>query len=130
RHCSLLRLQTELFRFHAPRFDNLAAPIDLQHFAYAVGNKQVARAIERHSTGYESWPDLLQIAFAVENLNPRIVTVAHINSPIRPDSDGMRNVELSRRRAFVAPRLKKLAVTVEFHDPAVAIAVGDIHVSR
>src|SRR4029079_9017260 len=69
-------------------------------------------------------------SFAVENLNAGVIAVADVDSPIRRDGDRVRQIELSRPRALLAPRLYELTMTVEFDDSAVAIPIGDINLAR
>src|SRR6187399_176145 len=74
--------EAQRFRFCAPEFGHLASTIELHDLADAVHDEQCAVAIEFDSCGDKSCPRFLEVAFAVENLNPPVVPVADIDAPV------------------------------------------------
>src|ERR1043166_10050410 len=82
---SLAGRQAKFRRFLPPRFDDSAASIKEQHFAHSVGDEQATGAIEGDSAGHEAGPNVLKLTFAVENLNSRIVAIAHKDALVGAD---------------------------------------------
>src|SRR5262249_26956883 len=60
----------------------------------------------------------------------RVVTVADVDPPVRTDRDGVRKMELARRRTRLPPRREEFSITVELHHPAIPVAIGDVDLSR
>src|SRR5438105_14966815 len=89
---SLTGFEAQLLRFRHPRFDNSAPTVDLQHLAHAVSDVQVASAVECQSARHKSSPNLLQVSFAIEYLDARVVTVGNIYSLVLTDLNGMREI--------------------------------------
>src|SRR5262245_29805932 len=92
RNCFLPSSQPEFFRLIAPPFDNLAATVEEHHLANPITDEHVPRPIESNASWHKARPDVLQIAFTVENLNTRVIPIADVNPLIRPNHDGMRQI--------------------------------------
>ena len=84
-----------------------------------------ARAAELEPLGDE-------LPVLIEDLNAVVLTIADEHASARIDGERVRDIELARAHAFLAPRLEELSVLVELHDARVAdrqaaagVAVGD-----
>ena len=73
-------------------------------------------------------PLRLVAAVAVENLHPVVLAVGDIDPAVRVGDDVVRDVELARIGAALAPRKQQLAVRREFVDAGIRVAVRDIDV--
>src|SRR6202022_2553539 len=70
-----------------------------------------------------------ELAFFVEDLNPEISAVRHVDIPLRIGGDAVRGVELPGLIAGLAPRLEPVPVLVDFCDAGIDIAVADERVA-
>src|SRR5712691_7983887 len=77
-------------------------------------------------------PNRAKHQVVVKDLNPAVSPIADINVALGVSRDGVRRAELSGLLALhtAAKGLDESAVLVVFHDPRVAIAIGDEDVSR
>ena len=74
-------------------------------------------------------PHLQQLPVDVEDLDPVVFAVAHIQPVFRVDADRMTHTELARAVARRAPRRDVVARGVELDDARVAVAVGHVEVA-
>ena len=65
----------------------------------------------------------------VEDLDPRVVPVGHVEPSPRVDRDRVRQAELPRTRPQIAPRVHISAIGVEMDDPVVPVSVADEQVA-
>src|SRR3954465_6517428 len=66
-------------------------------------------------------------AVRIEHLDALVVAVSHVQQPLGVDRDRMRDVELSRTGALLAPRLDEVAVLVELDDLGLAASMALDH---
>ena len=82
------------------------------------------RADQRGGPG----PEVL--AVLIEHLHAVVLPVAHQDAPVPVDPHPVRQVELARARARLAPREQMRPVGGELVHARVAVAVGDEHLTR
>src|SRR5713101_2330972 len=71
----------------------------------------------------------LEVAVAVEHLNPSVAAVGDVDGALRIDRNPAWRVELTGRRPSGTPRLDELAVLVELGHARIAEAIRDINVA-
>src|SRR5262249_10952756 len=75
----------------------------------------------------------LQVAVAVEYLNPVVAGVGDVDVPLGVEHDAVDRVELARLAAAGSPRFDEVAVLVQLRDPRIAgrlaRAVRDVDVA-
>ncbi len=72
----------------------------------------------------------LEIPVAVEDLNPLVSRIGHVNVPLRIERDPAHRIELALHRAARSPGLDELAVLVELRHARIAEAIGYVDVAR
>src|ERR1051325_298581 len=89
--------------------------------------KRVRSAREAHAVrAMQIIPLRFPLAVTVEDLHPVVLAVRDIDPAVRIAADVVRNIELPRIGAGLAPRGEQLAVQRKFVDAGVAIAVRDV----
>src|SRR5258708_20479495 len=89
--------------------------------------KRITAARQAHSIGaVQVVPLRLPSAVAVEDLHPVVLAVGDVDPAVRIAADVVRNVELPRIGAGLAPRGQQLAVGRVFVDAGVAVAVRHV----
>src|SRR5262249_46325920 len=86
--------------------------------------------IEKRWTDQFCRPDLQQLAILVKDLHAVVLTVGYQQAPVFIDPHPVRQVELSRRRARLAPGEEIRAVGSKLVHPGVAVPVRDEHLAR
>src|SRR6516162_1556059 len=71
----------------------------------------------------------LEPAVAVEHLNPMILAVGDIDPAVGVAADVVRDIELSRVSARLAPRHQQFAVASVFVDPRITVTVGNVKIT-
>ena len=74
-------------------------------------------------------PDREHLAGGTEDLDPVVFPIAHEHPPVGVHPHAMRQIELARLRARLAPRLDQLAVPRKAVDAGVAVTVGDVQLA-
>src|SRR5262249_32803949 len=74
-------------------------------------------------------PDVEQLARLVEDLHAHVISVGDVEPALAVHADRVRDGELPRFAAQLAPLLDELARFVEMHDAGIAVAVRDEYVS-
>src|SRR5206468_8619586 len=69
------------------------------------------------------------LAFGVENLDAVIFTIAHEDATVGMYPGAVRDAELTRTRARLAPRFAQLAMRIEAVDTRIAVPVTDDQVA-
>ena len=64
-------------------------------------------------------------SFAIENLYPVVLAIAHVNQPLRIDSNGVRQIEFAFSLALLSPGEQELSIPIAAHDARVAVSVRD-----
>ena len=97
-------------------------PVPLGQSGTFDGAPQTA---EKYLNRGSYWWSLAAVcALCVEDLNPRVVAVGHVEPVSGTGGDGMRQGELSRPGYLFAPRFDKAALLVEVDHTPVAVQVG------
>src|SRR5439155_10325767 len=81
---------------------------DIQHIVF--GDEEAARAAEL-------FPFRDEVAILIENLQAAVVAIGEEHTAFRIHRDRVRDIDLARPRADMAPRLDELAILVELLDP-------------
>ena len=91
---------------------------------------QLARRVDRDPLRRaQMGPDLEQLSVRVEDLDPVVLAVAHVEPPLPVDLDVVRRVELAWLRTLLAPRLHERPIAPEPHHSRVAVAIGNVEVA-
>ena len=94
-----------------------------------VADRAFARRHVEPARPVQVVPLRLELAVAVEHLHAMVLAIRHIDPAVGVAADIVRQVELPRLDARLAPRHQPLAVLVVFVHARIAVAVGDIDVA-
>src|SRR5712691_2861935 len=86
--------------------------------------------IEKRWTDQFCRPDLQKLTILIKDLYAVVLAVGHEYTPVLVDPHAVRQVELSRCRARLAPGEEVRAIGSELVHPSIAVAVGDKHLAR
>ena len=90
-----------------------------------VAVDRVGSGSRRHVDGEHAQ----KLAVGIEHLDAPVGAIAHIDVVVAVRHDGVREAELPRPGALVAPGLHPVAVLVIFGDARVDVSVGDVDVA-
>src|SRR5882672_3365538 len=70
-----------------------------------------------------------ELSIGIEDLNATVGAIADVDIVVAVDHDGVRQAELPRLSALVAPGFYPVSVLVIFRDTRVDVSVGDVDVA-
>ena len=71
-------------------------------------------------------PLLQEIPFRIEDLDPLVLAIPHINVALFVYRNAVWQIEFTRTRSVFPPGLQEVPVAIKLHHPRVAVSVGNI----
>src|SRR5580700_5972350 len=117
------------FPWFAECSQNLPVQVEFQYAVgapvYHVNDLVRSRGYEKPPRGADLIPFANEVAIAVENLNPVVLSVPNIQEPLRVNDNRVRNIKFTGTRTLLSPVLHEFAILVVLNDPRVPVSVSN-----